>query len=125
MGDAAVAGEAHQLDRVRADQWLAAAEVHLVDPQLGELAQHILPLAGLQLALGVLAPAVAAYAAQVAVLGEEQLGDQRVDVEVGEHVLLDRELGEEPRQPGVLACLHGDLLAATKRLADLNSTPSR
>src|SRR5262249_19652410 len=64
---------------------------------------------------GVLAPAVAADAAQVAVLREEELSHQGPDVQRRSDLLLHPESGEEPGQPETLVGFHDDLLAVTNR----------
>src|SRR5579871_2521392 len=70
----------HNLQGVRADQRLAAGEVCLDYPQPHELIYDFLPFLGRQLVLGVLQPAGTADAPQVAILGQEQLGDERPDM---------------------------------------------
>ena len=93
----------HELGSVLAQQRLTAGEVRLQDAQRGDLVDHPAPLVAVQLAPGDRAPAGAADAPEVAVVGQEQLGDQRPYVQPGRQVLLDRQPGEEPGQPHLVA----------------------
>src|SRR6266581_3984082 len=125
MPDASSVRIGHNLKSVRADQRLAAGEVCLDYPQPHELIYDVLPFLDRQLPPGILQPAGAADASQVAILSQEQLGDERPDMNIGRDPALDSELDEKTGEMSLLRDSHYTFLAATKIFAEVKVSPSR
>src|SRR5579883_439103 len=122
--DAGLPGKFHQLDCVGANERLAAREVDLVNGQSRELAQHVLPLIGAELILAGMTPAGTAHATQVAIFGQEELGDQGTDMEIGQHTFLQPQPSEESAKPESISNAHDLFRAVMNRFALWNSSPS-
>src|ERR1700683_951635 len=123
LANSDIPGEPHDVDGVAADQRLPAREIHFINRQFHELAQDIFPFFRVKFAKRSLAPAGATDAAEIAVVGQKQFGDERADMERGKKALFQREGTEKFRQLQELPCIHGSR-ALRKRFADEKIRPS-
>src|SRR5439155_10590507 len=111
--------------RVLPDQRLTACEVRLRDRKVRELPQHVLPLVGGELVTCRAPPARAADTAEIAVVGQEQLRDERTHVQARKQMLLRGEQHEEPDEPECLRWPQLTFLAVRNRFALRKARPSR